>query len=306
MQGVCSSPGCYDRAKLEINTQGNANDARYAIQVSTTSNFSSSIFTIAGTTHIMKNNSTVALSDFLFKCDWEGTVLGSFCASPNTTWQKYNILGLVPGTQYYFRISGLKGSTTNGSFTQSAWSPIVTATTAHTSISFKIDIGPSSSSTSSPPYILSVNDILPNTITTSTNYMIFRTTSNALNGVQVQVKGQNGSLLNGANTIPGFSGNLSTQTNGYGIRNDSTTNSQINGGSIGNIHISTTPIDFTDPGGTPNQVGAPTTSFNNLFDSQSLPLNTGVSAYKVKVVADLTKPTGNYTETLTALVYGTY
>jgi len=303
MQGVCSIPGCYDRAKFEINIQGNAMDARYAIELSTTSDFSSNNFYLTGATHIPKT--TLAISDFLFKCDWEGT-LTDLCNSSNLTWQKYNMIGLTPGTLYYIRASALKGSASTGSFTQSAWSPILSITTQHTFLTFKIDIGPNPiTSTSIPPYLINLTNIVPNNISTSQNYIILRTSTNALNGINVQIKGLNGALI-GVSSIPAFSGDLTNIANGYGIRNSLVSNSQINSGFLGNIAISTSPIDFSGPVGIPNQIGGPTTSFNNLFNSQGLPLNTGSAAFNVKIKADLSKGNGNYTETLTTLVYGTF
>ncbi|RMD76923.1 hypothetical protein D6810_02570 [Candidatus Dojkabacteria bacterium] len=92
MQEVCSAPGCYDRAKVKINQLQNPNDARYALQISTTPDFSSDVKFIDGTTRLPKSSLTI--NDFRFKCEWEGVVLSPYCASPNITWQKYNILGL--------------------------------------------------------------------------------------------------------------------------------------------------------------------------------------------------------------------
>jgi len=304
MVGVCALPGCYDRAKFEINAQGNAADARYALQVSTTSDFSSNIFYVTGSTHLLK--ATLAITDFLRKCNWEGTIVAGQCGAGVTTWTEYNLVGLNTNTIYYVRGAALKGSSTNGSFTQSPWGPSLSVTTSNPTLSLQIDIGPTAGSTSTPPAILTMGSLIPTQIITSTNYIIFRTSSNAINGLQVQVKGLNGSLLSGGNSINAYPGNLASQTSGYGLRNDNTTNSSINTGYTGNISVSTSPIDFTDPGGTPQQVGGPTTSYNNLYNSSSLPLNTGVSAYLVKAIASNTTPTGSYSETLTTLLSGSF
>ncbi len=305
MQGVCSSPGCYDRAKIEINTQGNAADARFAIQISTTSDFSSNIQYITGATRIPKN--TLAVSDFLFKCEWEGTISVGYCGAANTTWQKYNILGLNPGTTYYMRVAGLKGSSTDGSFTQSAWGPSVSVSTQNTSISFDVDIATSTAGSSSQPYIINVLNIIPDTVYTSTDYIIFRSTTNALNGMRLLIKGNNGYLENVANAqnIPSANGDLASQSEGWGLRNDSTTNSQINGGYLGTITVSSSPTDFTDTGAT-HRIGGITTSFIKLFDSNTLPLNTGVSGYKVKVKTDYSKKPGTYSDILTVIPVGSF
>ncbi len=306
MQGVCSQPGCYDRAKVEINTQNNPADTRYALQVSTTSDFSSGIFYVTGSTHIIKNTALL-VSDFLFKCEWEGTISVGYCAATNTTWQKYDILGLTPGTTYYVRSSALHGSSTDGSFTQSAWGPSATVATQNTSVALDVDIATSTAGSSSPPYILTMTGLIPGVVYTSNEYIIFRLTTNALNGIQMQIKGLNGGLLNSVTSsqINAVNADLAGVTSGYGLRNDSTTNSQINSGYIGTITVSSTPSDFTDSGAAA-KVGAPTTTFVKLFDSNSLPLDTGVTGYKVKVKSALSQTQGVYSETITFVPTGSF
>ncbi len=303
MQEVCSTPGCYDRAKFLIDAQGNPSDTRYAVQISTTSDFSANVFKINPVTRLLESPA-LNLADFIYKCEWEGTSLASYCASPNTTWQKYDILGLTPGTTYYLRITALHGSTSAGSFTQSSWSSTASASTQSTSISIDIDIATSTAGSSSPPYIINLGTMTPNTVTTSTNYIIFRLSSNALSGIGLSIKGTNGGLLNGASLIANVNADLAS-TVGYGLRNDSTTNSANFTSFIGSITVSSTPSDFTDAGAT-HKVGSPTTSFVSLFTSNSLPLNTGISGYRVKAKPDLSKAPGNYSETLTYIPTGSF
>lgn len=302
MQGVCSEPGCYDRVKLEIDANSNPLDARYAIQVSTVSDFSSNVSYVTGATRLLKN--TLAITDFLYKCEWEGTISVGYCAAANTTWQRYNIIGLVPGTTYYMRVAALKGSDTNGSFTQSPWGPSQSVLLQNTTISIDVDIAPSTAGSSSPPYILTMQNVTPNAISTSNDYIIFRLTSNALSGTDLLIKGQNGALQNGSNQILNVNADLASN-NGYGLRNDSTTNSSQNAGTIGTIAVSSTPSDFTDTGAT-DKVGSPTTAFVKLFSSNSQPLDNGVSGYKVKVKPSSSTPPGLYTEILTCIPVGRY
>ncbi|MEP7103632.1 MAG: hypothetical protein ABI721_02920 [Candidatus Dojkabacteria bacterium] len=303
MQEVCSSPGCYDRAKFLINAQNNPDDTRYAVQISTSSAFTSNVFYVEPVTRLIKSALTV--SDFVYKCDWEGTTLAGFCGSSNTTWQKYNILGLSPNVTYYIRIAALHGSSTDGSFTQSAWSSSANTTTQNTSLSVDIDIATSTAGSSTPPYIISLGTMVAGSITTSTNYIITRLTTNAISGITMYITGTNGGLLNGVNLIANVNADLAVSTEGYGLRNDSTTNSSSFSSFIGIITVSSTPSDFTDAGAT-NKVGSPTTAFVPLFTSNSLPLHTGVSGYRVKAKPLITRSTGSYTETITYIPVGSY
>jgi hypothetical protein len=225
MQGVCSIPGCYDRMKLEINPQNNSADTRYAVQISTSSDFSSGVFYVDGTTRTLITS--YDNTDFLYKCEWEGTVVSGLCGSPNTTWQKYNILGLNSGKQYYVRLSAYKGSNAAGEFTQTEWGPSANATLQNPTISMNVDVGPSSTSTSNSPYKINFNTIVPDTVTTSNDYMIYRLSTNALNGIEMNVQGVNGELYNAVagDDIPAVNADLASNY-GYGIRNDYSTNSQ--------------------------------------------------------------------------------
>lgn len=302
MQEVCSSPGCYDRAKFKINTNSNPADTRYAVQISTSSTFTSNVWYLDPVSRSIK--STLNLSDFVYQCDWEGTALASYCGSTNTTFQRYNIFGLVPGTTYYLRIAALHGNTLSGSYTQSAWSTAASSTTANTSINLDVDIATSTAGSSSAPYIINIGTMSPNVVTTSTNYIIFRLTSNAVSGIVMNIKGTNGGLQNGANLIANVNADLASNV-GYGLKNDSSTNSASFSLIIGTINVSTTPSDFSS-GAPTDRVGSPTTSFVTLFTSGGAPLHAGVSGYRVKAKPDLTKAPGNYSETLTYIPVGTF
>jgi hypothetical protein len=304
MQGVCSQPGCYDRAKLEIDVQGNPTDTRYAIQISTSPTFVS-IFYVDATTRFMKSNVTIA--DYIPKCEWEGIVVSGICGSPNTTWQRYNILGLNPNTTYYVRLAAQHGSATNASFTESTWGPSASATTSDPSITLDVDIAPNTSTPTTPPYILNLGTITPSIVNTSTDMIIFRLTSNSISGISTLIRGLNGGMqhvtepdiINSANT------DLTAVGSGYGLRNDSATNSALNTGTLGSVNVSTTPSDFSDTAPA-EKVGQVPTTLVELFDSGGAPLNTGVTGYKVKVKPSSTHASGNYRETLTFITVGVF
>src|SRR5690606_23504568 len=97
MIGVCSEPGCYDRAKFEISND-NPQNTRYAIQIATNPEFTNGVQYISGSNRFPK--STLTINDFLYKCEWEGITDSNYCVSSNITYQKYNIIGLTPDTLY--------------------------------------------------------------------------------------------------------------------------------------------------------------------------------------------------------------
>jgi len=302
MRGVCSSPGCHDRAKVEINAQNNPDDVKYAIQIATNSTFTTGVQYISGSNRFPK--ATLTLSDFLYKCEWEGQIYSTYCVSAVVTYQKYNILGLTPGTLYYLRVAALKGSTSAAEFTQSDWSASATATTLNTTLSFDIDIAPNTSTSTAPPYVLSTINIIPEVTVTSIDYIVFKATTNALNGIVVQVSVPNANLVNTptSSTIPSANGDLDSMSYGFGLRNDSSTNSQTNSGHLGNITIPSTPIDFTDSGAT-NRVGGPSTTLSTIVSSNLLPIYNGVAAFEMKVRTDYSKPAGEYNQTLLVIPF---
>jgi hypothetical protein len=177
MQGVCGKEGCYDRAKVEINAQGNPDDTRYAIQVSTSSDFSSNVYYVDSVLRTL--TASLDISDFIPKCEWEGTILSGICASANTTWQKYNILGLNAGTTYYARASALHGLDTNGLFTQSAWGTSSSASTMIPKLSLDIDIAPDTSTPTNPPHAIDLGTLVPGSVVTSTDMIVVRVSSNS-------------------------------------------------------------------------------------------------------------------------------
>ncbi len=297
MRGVCSSPGCYDRAKLEFNTQNNSDDVKYAIQIATNAAFTTGVQYISGASHTPK--ATLTLSDFLYQCEWEGNIYSSYCVSTNTTYQKYNILGLTHGTLYYIRVAALKGSTSAANFTQSDWSASATATTQNTTISFDIDIAPNSSTPTNPPYALRNINIIPESTFVSDDYLFLKSTTNALNGVYVTASVAGSLLYNNitGDTIDTYSGDLDTQASGWGIINITATNSASNTANLGDIIIYTFPVDFTETGAA-NKVGGLLTSPRPLFYSDLKPLYNGVAGFKFKARTDYSKPAGQYSQTM--------
>jgi len=304
MFGVCADPGCYNRAKIEIDTQNNPNDIRYALQMSTTSDFSSNIYYVDATTRLLKL--TLTASDFIPKCEWEGVIVSGICAAANTTWQKYNVLGLTPDLQYYLRVAAASAIAGNNNFQQTQWGPSATTTTAKPTITFDIDIAPNTSTSTNQPYTLDLGTLNSTSVNSSADNIVLRTSTNGLGGLQLNVKGSQGYLLNTSNSdqIPAFNGDLASNS-GYGLRNSSSLNAADNTANLGSIVVSNSPVDFTDTGAA-TKVGGPSTTYVKLFDSNNLPLDGGIAPFIAKAKPSATITPGRYTETLTFLVYATF
>lgn len=304
MNGVCGGI-CYNRAKFEIDAQGNPADTLYAIQVSTTSDFSSNVYYVDPTTHLLKSELDIA--DFIPKCQWEGTIATGACVAGNTTWVKYNVLGLTPGTTYYLRVSAHTGLAADGKFSQSPWSPAVSTTTGDPFLNFDIDIGDDLGDITSAPHILDIGNLIPTVVKTSTNSFLVRVESNSVYGITTSIKSLNSALLhtNTVSTIAAYAGDLAGTPSGYGIRNVSSLNDATNTTWIGDITVATTPIDFTDSGAT-DKVGGAFSMYIPLFTSNGLPIYDGTAGFTAKAKAATTTPSGIYSETLTLLISAIY
>jgi hypothetical protein len=305
MFAVCTSLGCYNRAKLELNAQGGAADTRYAIQISTASDFSSNVFYVDATTRFLKASLTIA--DFIPKCEWEGTTSSGVCGSPNTTWQRHNILGLQHTTTYYVRLSAQKGTATDANFTQTDWSPSVNATTTDPEITVNVDIAVDTVTGSAVPYIVDFGQVATDVVNTATNMIVFKVSSNATSGVDTVIKGLNGGLKHTtlADIMTSVDADLAVASSGFGLRNNSAGNAQNYTSTLGNITISTTPSDFSASGGA-HRVGGVGTSFVKLFTSNDLALDGGVAPFYVKAKPAGSFSPGNYSETFTFVVFGTF
>ncbi|RMD76924.1 hypothetical protein D6810_02575 [Candidatus Dojkabacteria bacterium] len=161
------------------------------------------------------------------------------------------------------------------------------------------------SGSSNAPHILYLPTVLPETVVDSKDYIVLRFSSNGLGGLVVNIKGQNGSLNNGSQSIPSVNGDLDILTSGFGLRNLSVSNSSNYPTYLGSPNISSTPSDFTDSGPA-NKVGSPSISFVRLLDTSGLPVHNGRSAFVAKVKVSLNVEVGNFSEVLTVIPVSTF
>lgn len=229
----CGTYGCYDRARVEIDTQSNPIDTVYSIQISP-DNFTS-VYIIDGVTRMPKSVNTKTISDYLTATAWEGG-----------GWNSDNIRGLYPGIQYSLRIVALQGD-----FTETPPGPSQSVTTMYPTASLDIDIGTSFAAENAPPYAIRLKALAPETATFSTEYIKIDYSTNARNGASLYVA----DLYNGLRS-PSLNTTLSSTTedlslpasnDGFGIQ---FVNAQTESGSLGKA-VSRSPYN-----GGGSQVGA--------------------------------------------------
>ncbi len=291
MVTVCGEFGCYDKARVEIDTQGNPSDTLYSVEISK-DNFNSDIEVIDPTSRQPKDISQKTTNDFMTADKWH-----DYNNSFGTGWShSYNIQGLKPNTTYYVRITALQGD-----LTESAPSPVLSATTSVPTLSFDIDIAPPSNSSveTQPPHTLSMF-LIPDTVVTS-NDSIWQDLETNLNiGLQVTVKGLHGGLYNSIanHIIPSQTTDLSTVSEGFGLQKLSTNQGYDTSSNTGELSTINTATDYNSSG---NNVGKIETNENTVFSTNG-PLYNGKTDSVLKARATNTTPNGNYTETITFLV----
>jgi hypothetical protein len=151
--------------------------------------------------------------------------------------------GLTANTTYYVAVAAKQGS-----FTNTAYGTVASLATVPPSITFSI--------TSSS---IAIGSLLPGTVVTSGTDS-FGLATNAVYGANVYIAGQYGGLYSSSKgaTIPALSGNLASNTHGFGLQG--VTTSQTSGG----------PLSIDSPyNGTSNNVGTETTSYAPIFTSSA-------------------------------------
>ncbi|MFQ5493281.1 MAG: hypothetical protein ACE5DX_03935 [Candidatus Dojkabacteria bacterium] len=235
-QGECGAPGCYDRAKIEIDDQGNPIDTLYLVMVEDTTNT---------VTYYLQSDHTIGTSydinDFLTQCQIEGrdnddtSCDDSGDGSWDESLQRYNVLGLLTDTTYQVSASALSGD-----FTGTRFSTTDSATTVSTTISFDLDIA-STDIDSSAPYAVDLGELFSVSVTTATDMIWVDLATNAFNGANVFVRDTNGELTSSltGETVPSESEDLATDPNsngGYGLKISTSTESALGPLQEGSTH----------------------------------------------------------------------
>jgi hypothetical protein len=258
----------YDRLKFVIDQQGNPSDAKYALQISTASDFSS------GNKYVKSDDtigSTLTLADYQTYSVWGGSS-GAY------------IIGLSANTTYY-----LRAKATQSNFTESAYGPSSSAATISQSLSFCMYTNANCAGGGNS---VNFGNLLPATVTTSPNNIGVDFATNAALGGNIYIYGQNGGLKSTAANYTIFSAtaNLSSANDGFGAQIVSASQSADG------------PLSKVSPyNGAGDNVGSVTTLAANIFTS-SAPLTGGTGSVLLKAKATSDAPSANdYAEILTLI-----
>jgi hypothetical protein len=260
----------YDKLKFVVGNSSNPSDTKFVIAIST-DNFT--------TTKYIQADDTIGNSQVFQTYALWGGASGQF------------VTGLQPSTTYYVKVAAMQGS-----FTETEFGPSVSAATVAPSITFDIDVAPTDQSTN-PPYATSFGNLLPATVTNSTDKIWVSLATNGDSGAKVYVKSANsGMRSNTANfTISSATADLSSATTGFGAQGSSAT--QKSGG----------PLSISAPYNVAAQnVGILDSAIREIF-SASAPITGGRGSFQLKAKAAATTPAqSDYSDTLTLTAVGIF
>lgn len=259
----------YDRILFVINTNGNPTDTTYALQISTTSNFSSNVNYIKQDDTV---GATVATTDFKTYTNWGGTS-GTF------------VTGLASNTTYYIRVKARQGN-----FTESEWGPAAAATTSFASLTFSIN----------NPTITFSNLNAGNSYTDAGKSDILTTTTNAYNGYTVYGRVTQPLKTPDGNTIANYVSPNSAPTawsgTGFGYTTNDTNLSGTGGANRFNNGANYAGFTTSGPGDPVADNAGPVTN-NQINDSTTV---------SYRVTANNTTPAGTYTNTIIYTIVPSY
>ena len=292
-RGECGAQGCYNRAKLEINHEGNPVDTLYLVTLfDNTQNrayFLQSDHTIS---------TTYDINDYMSICAIQGKDdrPESNCNNNtkpewSTSLQKFNVFKLTPNTSYSVSVRAL-----NGDFTEGINGPIVTFSTAPISIELDIDIGDLDTVETDAPHSITFGNVNTSTISTPNEKIWIDLNTNSNGGIQTYVRGKNGGLSNGFDLIPSSDEDLSVDTGlngGFGIKIYNSNQTSLGPLKRG-LTFNTTNTNSVGKIRTVNSLLAYTENLN----SDTGPIFGGRIGVLVKVKITSSTPGGNYSEEL--------
>lgn len=262
----------YNKLSLTINNANNSSDTTFAIMVaSNAATFSSSVY------YVQADNT-----------------LGF-----NPVWQTYSawgsgsgftLIGLFSGTTYYARVAARRGT-----FQQGRYGAVSSAATINPTFTFSL----STTSQPSPPFSVSIGNLTPGSVTTSSDKVNVTISTNTTNGGLIYLYGTNAGLKSttaGNYNISSSSTDLNSALEGYGARGTSVTQSA--GG----------PMEFISPyNGSGQNVGVIDTSKRAIADSSNTPVTSGQTSFELKAKAKNTTPSAtDYSDILTIVATGSF
>lgn len=264
----------YNKLKLTVATSNNPSDTLYAIAISP-DNFS--------TTYYIQSDNTVGpslgIEDYQTYTAWGGA-------------SGFTIVGLTSNTTYTVKVKAMQGN-----YTESGWGPTASAATSNVTLDFDIDVSTSDQETASP-YSITMGELNLGSVTTAAQKVWVDLDTNSNFGAYIYVYDSYGGLRSTANnyTISSSSTNLTSVSQGFGLQGS--TVAETSGG----------PLALSSPyNGASENVGAVTTSFSELFHTNTAPVVGGRGSFVIKAKASSTTPSANdYSDTLTLIAASTF
>lgn len=282
MVRVCGPNGCYDRGHFEIDPQDNPSDTLYGIQVSETSDFSTTYYIDSDTFTLIPATSRT-IDDYKTESFWENEL--------------FNIRNLNGNTQYWIRATAL-----HGDFTESQPGPSKSATTTFPILQFDISLA----DTTAVPPVPAANAIsltLPAGSIEKANLLIWMDSgTNWRNGMEISLRGLYGALYQNASTeITSSTLDLATAAQGFGLQhyqmgqdyNTASGNGDLSTIAVQDVYTQTYSSRTENIGDIPQ---SPSTSI--IYDSSG-PIYNGQTGTYVAGKSRTTTSPGNYTETIT-------
>lgn len=258
----------YDRILFVINTNNNPSDTTYALQISTTSNFSSNVNYIKQDGTI---SSTLTAADYKTYANWGGAS-GTF------------VTGLTSNTTYFIRVKARQGK-----YTESEYGPQAAATTSFASLTFTIN----------NPTITFSNLNAGNSYTDSGKSDTLTTTTNAFNGYTVYGRVTQ-ALTSPTGTIANYASLNSSPTAWSGTGFGYTTNDTNLGGTGGANRFSNGTLYA---GFTTSAPGDPVA--DNQGPVINNPINDSFTI-SYRVTGNTTTPAGTYSNTIIYTIVPSY
>lgn len=292
MQAICGAPGCYDKARIEIDTQNNPYDTLYLVKLTDTD---------SGQVYYLQSDHSISpsfdINDFLDQCSIEGIDpeepnCNTGGAREDTSLQKTNIFGLSPNTSYEATVSAL-----HGDFTQTQFSTGETASTTDISLILDIDISPTDIETSSP-YEVDLGNISSIETTTAASFIWVDVSTNYEKGIGLYSSDENSGLHEPISNTTILSSNedLDNITNtdgGYGLKILNSSQS-----SLGPLKSASSIYQTAQS----NEVGQLSNSSNLIFytdtNSSYGQITEGRGQIAVKAKSAENNPSGEYTDAI--------
>jgi hypothetical protein len=263
----------YNKLRFIVSPSNNPSDTKFSIAISD-DNFT--------TTRYIQNDNTIGnvrgLEDYQTYAAWGG---GS----------GQLVTGLTPATTYKIKVNAFQDN-----FTETEYGPAASAATVAPSITFDIDVSTTDTETA-PPYAISIGNMLPSTVTTTSQKIWIDLDTNANSGAMVYLRSSNSGLHSNSTsyTINSATADLSSVGTGYGAQGSSV--AQSAGG----------PLSMTSPyNGSSQNVGLLDTALREIF-SATAPITGGRGSLVLKAKSAPQTPAGSdYQDIVTIIAAGSY